>query len=94
MEKPEGGFRTARAANGIDPSDDWAIAYTAVCGRLPETLDREELRWAHIREDVTYEQLIPVDRSAPTDPGPRDLLAILRDPALMTASQLRACANR
>jgi hypothetical protein len=87
-EVPQGGFRTARVANGLDPASPWAVAYNAVWGRLPATIDAERLRFARLREGTTYADVLHVDATSPATPGAADLLASLRDPALSTGVAL------
>jgi hypothetical protein len=80
--------RTVRTANQHDMSDPWAVAYAGVFGRLPTVIDQQRLRFAGLRQGLTYTDLIPVDSSAPVDPGAEDLLATLRESDVMTAAQL------
>jgi hypothetical protein len=88
MEAPSRGFRTVRTANDFDLADPWALAYTAVWGRLPLVLDREQLRWNGLRMDLTYSDVVPVDSSLPQEPGAADLLASLCDRNVTTAASM------
>jgi hypothetical protein len=89
--EPSRRFRTVRAANDFDKTDPWAVAYTAVWGRVRRELDRQQLRLAGLRDDLRYADVIPVDTSMPQDPGGVDLLASLRGQQ-MTAVSL-SCAR-
>lgn len=91
-EVPPGGFRTARIANGMNLSDPWTVAYNAVWGRLPATIDPQELTFARLREGATYTDVLTVDGAAPQTPGAADLLASLRDPSMVTGAAL-SCAR-
>ena len=61
-------------------------------GAFPTTLDPQALRFAQLREGIGYADVLPVDGTAPQDPGAVDLLSSLRDPALITAAGL-SCAR-
>jgi hypothetical protein len=97
VRTPPEGYRTVRIANDFDPDDPWTMAYTAVWGRLPPELDREQLQQAGLPEDITYSDVIPIDPAAPPEPGAADLLASLRGPDFNTATRAScvrlACAS-
>jgi hypothetical protein len=88
MDQPSGGFRTVRTANALDPDDPWTLAYTAIWGRLPEALDPGHLRWAGLRDNLRYADVVPIDSTPPAEPGPADLLGSLRDSKVRTAASM------
>lgn len=50
----------------LDADDPWQPIYTAVLGRWPEVPDPELLDFAGLRDDLRFEEIVPVERAATT----------------------------
>lgn len=76
-----------RVADGFDLNEPWAVAYSAIWGRSPVEPNAESRQWAQLVDDFHFSNVVEVDASRPSKPGPVDLLESLWSNDL-TASRL------
>ncbi|MFL6139662.1 MAG: hypothetical protein ACJ74O_17940 [Frankiaceae bacterium] len=62
----------------VPPGDPWELSYLTALGTLPAAPDPAQLGALLLREDLTFETVVPVRRVTATAPGPQDMASRLR----------------
>lgn len=84
--RPADSYRPVRVAE-LGPDDPWKPVYEAVLGAWPEVPDPDLGKAADLREDLRFEEILPVERQQ-VQGSLDDLVGRAADPAVLSPRQL------